>query len=174
MHLDGTHKLNASAQQIYDMLMDHEVLARVTPGVKELQPLGEGKYKALSDVKLGPVNGSFKGQVEISDPVPAKSFTLNMKQSSKIGNVSAKGSISLNQLSKNETEVIFSGDAKLSGTLARTGQRVMSGVAKTLTQQFFEALEAEIGEAQGMEVKRPGFFARLMQLLKNLFGRSQS
>ena len=75
--------------------------------------------------------------MEVADQVEHESFTLRMKQTSKIGNVNANGSISLKTIDGNQTEVTFSGDAKLSGTLARTGQRVLSGVARTMTNQFF-------------------------------------
>ncbi|MEL6925261.1 MAG: SRPBCC domain-containing protein, partial [Bacteroidota bacterium] len=52
--------------------------------------------------------------------------------------------IFLKSLSANETEVSFDGDARLSGFLARTGNRVVGSVANTLSKQFFEALQKEV------------------------------
>jgi len=144
MHLDGTHALPAPREKIWNMLLDPEVLERVVPGVKTLEPEGEGVYKAISEVKMGPVSGSFTGQMEVADQKPPESFVLKMKQNSKIGNVSAEGTIGLKPLENDQTEITFSGDAKLSGTLARMGQRVLSGVAKSMTKQFFQALEDEL------------------------------
>ncbi|MEL6674088.1 MAG: carbon monoxide dehydrogenase subunit G [Bacteroidota bacterium] len=169
MHLEGTHTLKASAKDIWAMLMDHQTLAKVTPGIKTLEPAGDGKFKAVSDVKLGPVSGSFKGTMEVVDPNPPQSFTLKIKQNSKIGNVAAEGSIALNPTGSRETEVVFSGDAKLSGTLARTGQRVLSGVARTLTNEFFQALEDEIALMEGQEVKKENFFQKIWKLIRNIF-----
>lgn len=148
MHLDGTHTLNAPRQQVWNMLLDPEVLARVVPGVKTLEPEGDGVYKAISEVKMGPVSGSFSGQMEVADQNPPERFTLKMKQNSKIGNVDAEGNISLKPLGASQTEVTFAGDAKLSGTLARMGQRVLSGVAKSMTKQFFQSLEKELENIQ--------------------------
>ena len=96
-----------------------------------------------------------------------------MKQKSKIGNVNAEGSISLKTVEGNQTEVSFSGDAKLSGTLARTGQRVLSGVARTMTNQFFKSLEEEINAvkpAAEIEKDTTGLWARFTAWLKQLFG----
>ena len=148
MHLDGTHTLNAPRQQVWNMLLDPAVLARVVPGVKTLDPEGDGVYKAISEVKMGPVSGSFSGQMEVADQNPPERFTLKMKQNSKIGNVAAEGNISLKPLGESQTEITFSGDAKLTGTLARMGQRVLSGVAKSMTKQFFQALEEELNNVQ--------------------------
>ena len=44
----------------------------------------------------------------------------------------------------NQTEVIFDGDVKLSGMLASMGQRIVGGVANTLTNQFFNNMQNEI------------------------------
>jgi len=160
------------------MLMDADVLARVTPGVSKLEATGEGKYKAISNVKIGPVSGSFKGSLEVVEPDPPNKFTLLIKQNSRIGNVSAKGSIELLPKGGRETEVVFAGDAKLSGTLARTGQRVIGGVAKTLTEQFFSDLEKEIYEKHPPEEasaaptasESTGFLGRIIAWFKKLFG----
>ena len=40
MHLEGSHILDAPVETVWQMLLDQEVLAKATPGVKELQPLG--------------------------------------------------------------------------------------------------------------------------------------
>ena len=162
MHLDGTHNLNASPEKIWIMLQDPAVLARITPGVKTLEALGEDKYEAISEIKLGPVSASFKGQMEVVDKLDNQGFTLNIKQQSKIGNVSASGKISLKSINQGQTEVTFSGNALLTGTLARTGQRVLGGVAKAMTNQIFQALENEILVAQGIVVEKVGFWTRLM------------
>ncbi len=151
MHLDGTHLLYAPRQKVWDILLDSQTLAKVTPGITRLEEIGEETYKAIAEIKMGPVNGSFSGQMEVTDKQEPDSFVLKMKQNSKIGNVQAKGKIELKALDENKTEVVFSGDAQLSGLLARTGQRVLSGVARTLTQQFFSALEKELDSTRKKE-----------------------
>ena len=144
MHLTGTHTLNASVEQIWNMLMDAEVLARVTPGVSKLEQTDTDQCKAIAQVKMGPVSGSFEGELEVAEKSPPESFILKVKQNSRIGNVAADVKIHLKALDPNTTEMSFEGNAKLSGLLARTGQRVLSGVASTLSKQFFKSLEEEI------------------------------
>lgn len=59
MQLTGTHKFNASANEIWSKLMDTETLARITPGVSRLEEIGQGQYRAVAEVKMGPVSGAF-------------------------------------------------------------------------------------------------------------------
>ena len=144
MHLTGTHIFNAPIDTLWNKLMDNEVLARITPGVSKLEKIEEDKYKAIAEVKMGPVSGSFSGELEVTEKNEPEAFTLKVKQNSRIGNVAADVVINLRKISESETEMAFDGKARLSGLLARTGNRVLSGVANTLSKQFFKALEEEI------------------------------
>ena len=146
MQLKGTHTLPAARGQLWNHLMDPEFLARVTPGVTRLERTGDDTYEAIADIKMGPVKGSFSGDLAIKDKQEPGSFVLEVSQKSKIGNVSATIDLALESADENSTVMTFDGKAKLSGLLARMGQRVLSGVANTLTKQFFAALEEELSK----------------------------
>ena len=146
MQLKGTHTLPAARGQLWNHLMDPEFLARVTPGVTRLERTGDDTYEAIADIKMGPVKGSFSGDLAIKDKQEPGSFVLEVSQKSKIGNVSATIDLALESADENSTVMTFNGKAKLSGLLARMGQRVLSGVANTLTKQFFAALEEELSK----------------------------
>jgi uncharacterized protein len=144
MLLNGTHTLNASPNIVWDKLMDTEILAKIVPGISKLIKLADNEFEAISEIKLGPVSGKFSGGLTLTEIIEPTTFTLNVTQNSKIGNADAEIKINLHDLGNNQTELSFEGDAKLSGLLARTGQRVLSGVANSLTKQFFENFEEEL------------------------------
>lgn len=146
MQLTGSHTFNAPVSQIWKMLMNTEMLAQIVPGISRLEEIAENEFKAIAEIKLGPVSGSFSGGLTRTNVVENEGFTLNVKQNSKIGNADAEIKINLKDFGNNQTEVSFDGDAKLSGLLARTGQRVISGVANTLTKQFFSNFEEELAK----------------------------
>lgn len=131
--------------------MDTDALARIVPGISRLEKTGENTYKSILAIKLGPVNSSFTGDLQMEDIAQEKGFTLKVQQNSKIGNANAAIKISLTPLADNQTEVSFDGDVKLSGMLAGMGQRLIGGVSNTLTKQFFSNLEKELPP-----VLRPG------------------
>lgn len=144
MQLSGSRTLNAPQEQLFQMLLNPDVLTHVIPSLKTLEVIGQDTYKAICEVKLGPVSGTFAGEMEVKDQQPPESFVLVIRQNSKIGNVDAEGKLIFKPLENAQTEVFFEGEAKISGLLARTGQRVISGVANTLVDMFFKALEKEI------------------------------
>jgi uncharacterized protein len=143
MQLTGSHTLEAPTAQVWKMLMDTEILAKIVPGISRLEKIGENEYNAVSEIKLGPVSGSFSGGLTLSEIIENQGFMLNVSQNSKIGNADAAIKIILKDLGS-QTELSFDGDARLSGLLARTGQRVLSGVANSLTKQFFSNFDEEL------------------------------
>lgn len=147
MTLNGTYTVNAPAQTIWNMLMDPDTLARVTPGITSLEKIDADNFKAVAEVKFGPVGGAFSGNLKITDRREPEHFTLEIQQNSKIGNANAVVHLNMKALSATQTEVSFEGDVKLSGMLATMGGRVITPVANVLSKQFFEALEKEINLA---------------------------
>ncbi len=127
--------------------MDEQKLAEITPGISRLERIGDDTFLAISEVKIGPVKGSFSGELAILEVIEHESFLLKISQKSKIGNADAAVNIRLQPVEDGQVQLHFDGAAKLSGLLASTGQRVMSGVANALTKQFFEGLEKALRTA---------------------------
>jgi len=182
MNLKGKQTFQADAQAIWNILMDTNKLAAITPGISKLERIGDDQFNATSDIKIGPVKGSFSGDLSLVDKQEPNAFTLKIKQESKIGNADATVQILINEIDDSNSELSFDGNAKLSGTLARTGQRVLTGVAGSLTKQFFKGLEKELDSMQEatlkgkvaeepvLEAKKPqNIFVRFLRWLQGLF-----
>jgi carbon monoxide dehydrogenase subunit G len=143
MHLEGSHSFSASPDRIWELLNDPDVLVRTTPGLKSLEPDGEDLYRAEFQIKLGPVNGGFSGSLAVRDRQPPRSYRLEIDVGGRIGSAKAEGTFDIRGQNGGAV-VTFAGDARLKGVLARMGGRVLSGVARLFTKQFFEALEKEV------------------------------
>jgi carbon monoxide dehydrogenase subunit G len=144
MLLTGKHVVNAEPARVWQMLMDTDTLARIVPGISKLEKNGDNSYISTISMKLGPVSSSFTGNLQMENIEQEKGFTLKVQQNSKIGNANAAIKIDIKPVQENKTEVSFEGDVKLSGMLASMGQRVLGGVANTLSKQFFANMEKEL------------------------------
>ncbi len=144
MQLAGKHVFDASPSKVWGMLMDTDTLSRVIPGISRLEKTGENTFKSILEIKLGPVNGSFTGDLQLQEIYEQKGFTLKAQQNSKIGNANAVITISLLPVNESQTEISFGGDVRLSGMLSGMGQRLIGGVSNTLTKQFFSNFEKEL------------------------------
>jgi uncharacterized protein len=140
----GKHVVDAAPEKVWAMLMDTDTLARIVPGISKLEKTGDNIFKSIIEIKLGPVSGSFTGNLQLEEITEQKGFTIKVQQNSKIGNANAAIKIDLTQVDTAQTEIAFNGDVKMTGLLANMGQRVMGGVANTLTKQFFANFEKEL------------------------------
>ena len=144
MQLAGNQIVNAVPSRVWEMLMNPHSLARVVPGISNLEMISENSFISTLNIKIGPVNSTFSGKLQIEDIIEEKSFTLKTQQNSKIGNGNATLQIKLAPSGDKQTELVFDGDVKLSGMLASMGQRIVGGVANTLTNQFFKNIQKEL------------------------------
>jgi uncharacterized protein len=144
MHLTGKHILPATPEKIWKMLMDTDTLSHIVPGITRLEKTGENSFKSILEIKLGPVSGSFTGQLHMEEINEHKGFILKVQQNSKIGNAHSSITIQLSPVDEHQTEVSFDGMVRLSGVMAHMGHRVMGGVSHSLTNQFFSNMEREL------------------------------
>lgn len=136
--------MTATPATLWTMLMDANTLARIIPGISRLEKTNDNSFKSFLEIKMGPVNSSFSGDLLLEEITEQKGFTLKTQQNSKVGNANAVINITLLPVNDNQTEVAFTGDVKLSGILAGIGQRLIGGISNTLTKQFFFNLEKEL------------------------------
>jgi len=146
MKVDGTYNLPAPRERVWSLLNDPAVLARITPGVKELTPSGTDTYRATIEVGVGPVKGTYAGQVSITDKTPPERLTLRIEGGGKPGAIRATGELHLEE-QEGRTVVRYNGDAQVTGLVASVGHRLMSGVAKQMAGEFFRALEGELSRS---------------------------
>ena len=144
MDIKGSYVLDATPEEIWNKILDPGVLERIIPGVKTLNAIGDDAYDAFSEIKMGPVKGAFTGHLAIRDQHEYESCKVVLGQESKIGNATAEIAMQLVRNDEGGTTVDYTGNAKLYGTLARMGGRIVGGVVKTLARQFFEGLENEL------------------------------
>ncbi|MFK8004919.1 MAG: CoxG family protein [Saprospiraceae bacterium] len=146
MEVKGNHNFKVSREQLWTYLMDPIVLAKITPGVSRLETLGEDQFKSVSEIKIGPVKASFTGKLKVVDKNQPASFVIKMEQLSRIGNAHVSVQMNIDEKEGGIAALAFDGKANLSGVIARTGQRVLSGVANVITKEVFSALEKHIEE----------------------------
>lgn len=146
MKVEGSHTFAAPRERVWNALNDPAVLARVTPGVKKLEPQGQDTYKATIELAVGPVKGAYDGKVSITDKTAPERMTLRVEGGGKPGTIRATGELRLEEEEEGRTVVSYVGDAQVTGIVASVGHRLIGGVAKQMAGEFFKGLERELGK----------------------------
>lgn len=121
-------------------MLDPKVLAQCMPGCETLNEVAPDQYEAVMKVGIASVKGTYKGKISIKDKQAPSHYVLSGEGSGGPGFLQGDMTVDLEE-NNGQTLVKYSSDAKVGGLIASIGQRMISGVAKMMFDQFFKKLE---------------------------------
>ncbi|HKV40949.1 MAG TPA: carbon monoxide dehydrogenase subunit G [Blastocatellia bacterium] len=142
MKIEGKHQLQAAREEVYGALTDPDVLLRTIPGCQKLEQTGEGCFSVTLKSGAGSIKGIFTGTVRLEDIRPPLHYRIVVEGRGQPGFLKGSGDLDLKE-ANGGTEITYSGEAQVGGTIAGVGQRMIEGAARMMASQFFEAIESE-------------------------------
>ena len=176
MKIEGQHTFDAPRDVVWKTVLDPDVLAKVLPGCEDFREVGDNQFEGLLKIKVGPVQGKFKGNVELTDLVEPSSYNLRVRGKGPPGFVDGQGQLKLEDAG-DSTVLHYEVDAKVGGRIASVGQRLLDSSSKVITRQALEGLEqhvaaqhtaAESGEPPA-EVEAPSQAELASKVAKGIF-----
>jgi len=144
MKVSGSAVLNAPVDQVWAAFNDPAVLARTLPGCQELREVGPDAYKMTITAGVASIKGTYEGDVALTQQNPPGSFVLKAAGAGAPGTVSADVAVKLVDSPTGGTHLTYDADAVVGGVIGGVGQRMLTGVAKKMAGQFFQAVDADI------------------------------
>jgi carbon monoxide dehydrogenase subunit G len=146
MQMTGEQRIAAPRDKVWQALNDPAVLAQCIPGCQSLERDGEDGFRAVAEVKIGPIGARFKGSVTLSDLDAPNGYTITGTGSGGIAG-SAKGGakVRLSDAGAEATLVSYDVTAEVGGRMAQLGGPIIDATAKNLAGKFF----ARFGEVVG-------------------------
>jgi uncharacterized protein len=142
MKIDGTHKIQAPRERVFQALTDPVILQKCIPGCKELEKTGENQYSAKLSAGVGSIKSVFTATVTLDELALPSHYKLIVEGKGQPGFVKGSGDFDLVE-QDGATEVKYSGEVNVGGLIASVGQRMLQGAAKMMASKFFNTLEAE-------------------------------
>lgn len=143
MKVEGEYLFDVDRDQVWEGLLDPEVLAATMPGCERLELVGENQYEGDLNIKVGPVQGLFKGKIELEDIDPPNGYVMKVDGRGAPGFVKAEASVSLSRQDE-KTKLSYQGDAQVGGRIASVGQRLLDSSAKAIIKQSLEGLNTTL------------------------------
>ncbi len=156
----GRAEVDAAPEQLWAMLLDPDLLARVVPGAHNVQRMGETRFQAEVTLGIGPVRGRYRAEIALSDLDAPRSVTLSGSVDGALGFGRGRGRLRLEPVGPTRTVLTYDYEAAVGGKVASIGGRLLDGAARVIIGQFFASLAAQ---ASG---RRPSLWRRLLRLLR--------
>ena len=144
MELSATYVFDAPVDKVWDLSMDTAVIGACLPGCRGLQPIGDDRYEVELGVAVAAIAGNFKGTVSLAEKVPPQSYKLFVEATGRHGFVKGHAQVAL-EPDGVRTRVHVTAQADVGGMIARVGQRLLEGVARTTMDKFYACLAKHAG-----------------------------
>ena len=145
MKIRGEASVEREREVVFERMLDPAILARCLPGCEKMEQIAPGAYRVTVKIGIGAVKGTFQADVALSDLEPPESYTMTLEGKSPVGHARGSASICLAAAVDGVTGITYEGDARISGTIAAVGQRLLGATANKMARTFFQRMASEIG-----------------------------
>jgi carbon monoxide dehydrogenase subunit G len=153
MKLDGTVTIGASREKVFSSLIDPNVVSQCAPGLKSVEVLDPGKrFRIVVGLGFGSVMMTFDVEIEFTQLNPPGSASLKAHGKAPGNAVDVTSEMHLTEISPKQTELAWTADVNLVGSVAGLANRVMGGLTKKMSAAFFDCFRQKIEESTSVAV----------------------
>mgnify|MGYP001157384021 FL=1 len=151
MNFSGNYIFKNAIDKIWADLNNPKLLKEAIPGCKEFTEKNKNIYFLKLEVKVGPFNAVFTGELKIKNIVPPFSYEIEAKgNAGQLGGGSGVVEIELKEEDTN-TNLSYKANTKINGKIAQLGARLVEGSVKKNTTLFFNNFEKLTSKSQELE-----------------------
>lgn len=144
MQIAGTNTIAAPGLAVWNALNDPEVLRRCLPGCESVERTSAEEFKIVMTAAVGPLKARFNGRLRMTDARPPSGCVLHFEgQGGAMGFGKGMSTVSLREVGEG-TELSYTAEAQVGGKLAQVGSRLVDGVARKMSDDFFKAFSKQI------------------------------
>jgi uncharacterized protein len=144
MEISGEQRIALGQQRVWEALNDPEILKACIAGCESIERVSDNEYKVAMTAAIGPVKAKFSGKLMLSDLNPPNSYSLAFEGSGGAAGF-GKGSASVALATDGDgTLLTYKATASVGGKLAQIGSRLIDGVAKKMSDDFFAKFNATV------------------------------
>lgn len=144
MHFEGQQAIIAPIAAVWAFVLDPNKVAECAPGYKSMEILAPDHFKPTLAVGVGPVKATFTLDVTLADVQPTSHAAMRGRGSAAGSAVDMTAAVDLAALSDTTTDMRWTADVNVSGTIASVGARLLEGTAQKLTAQFFDCMRQKL------------------------------
>lgn len=156
MQFTNEFQVQAPLQSVWDLVLDAEQVAPCVPGAQITEIVDRAHYKGTVKVKLGAVQMTYRGEMEVSPDEASRAITLIGKGKETKGTGSATGTfrVQLSEPRAGHTHVHITTDVDVTGKVAQFSRGILPDVAGRLIREFSQCLEQKLEQSQPSYVQQ--------------------
>lgn len=147
MHFEGTLALDAPRDRVWSRLTDPGLVSGCVPGLESFEVVTPSqRFRIVASVGFGTVRARFVNDVEWLGLDAPNRAGMKVHGTAAGSAVDVTSEMVLADEPGDATRLTWSADVSVAGTLASLAARLMGGVARRLTNAYFECVKKRIEE----------------------------
>ncbi len=148
LHFAGSPDVTATRDRVWRALLDPRFVAASAPGVDDVEVLSPERY----DLHLGLGVSVFKlhivMHVRMHDLVPQEHASLTATGTAPGTEVEVRSRVRIETLAADRQRLHWNAEGEVQGALAGLGARLLEGVVRSFTEDFWNDFARRVSEAQ--------------------------
>ncbi len=145
MKFEGITAINAPREKVWTALIDPYLVSQCAPGLQSMEVIDPNKlFKASVSVGFGAVKVNFDANVEFVELREPDFAQMRAHGKAPGSGVDVRAEMRLSDGQAGVTELGWTADVVVVGTIASMASRLMGGITQKLTNQFFDCIKAKI------------------------------
>jgi carbon monoxide dehydrogenase subunit G len=148
MEMTGEQLIPLPQQRVWEALNNPEILKACIAGCESMERVSDTEYKVTLSAAVGPVKARFNGKLLLTELNPPTSYSLAFEGSGGAAGFGKGGAQVRLSPEGNSTRLSYSAKATVGGKLAQIGSRLIDGVAKKMSDDFFVKFNQTLSPAR--------------------------
>jgi carbon monoxide dehydrogenase subunit G len=153
MDFTNSFTVKVPLQHVWEYMLDAEKVTPCVPGAALTETVDEHHYKGTVKVKLGAVQMSYRGELEMQPDESMHTISLHAKGTEIRGSGGASGRVTtrLSEAADGGTTIEMESHVDVTGRVAQFGRGIMQDVANRLVKEFANCLEAQLSSQHAVD-----------------------
>lgn len=145
MQVQGSVSINAPRSQVWAFLTDPQAVGQCAPGLESLEIIKPDEaFKAVASVGFGSMKVRFTLDVEWTELKEPDRAQMKAHGTAPGSTVDASSAMNLSDAEGGGTQLDWSADISVQGTIASLASRLMGSMTQKMTADFFNCVKSQI------------------------------
>ena len=146
MKLNGTHKFTVPSTQVFNAILNADILKESIPGAESVTYISPTKIHVRISLPFPGLHGPFTAYIHITNQQAPNFVEFNVPHKGKGGSVDGTCQISLADEADGSL-LTYNANAELEGLIAVANNPIGQGIVKSKLGEFFKNLDKNVTKA---------------------------
>ena len=146
LQLSGSPEVRAPKHIVWQHLVDPRFVAGSAPGIESVEVIDSTHFRVISGFGPRAMKARITLDGELFDLVPASSAKMRLRGNGPGSHVEVLSTIAVRDIGPGQVRLDWTATSELSGTVANLGAKLLEGVARKMTEQFWNDFARRVGE----------------------------